>query len=412
MNVLGDIGPHKKNIVYPHFAYPYKSYKLKDDEVFIHYCETAPMARGLGIYPFVLSKIINDFFNKKKIISVDAKNTPSIRGIKKVGFKERESKGFYKFRKKENKGYKVMIITQGLSSIVKPIVGNYNVVGIIESAPRNYRNLSRLKKFANELITILKSNNLKRFCYKRNIPYYFMTENDKKLEEWIKAKNPDVIIVYSMSQLLKENIFTIPKYGAINLHPALLPKYRGPNPWFWHYYNGEREFGVTLHFIDKGEDSGDIIYQEKINVPLGIKLETLKKILIDGIGIKLILQALENLENLPRVKQPKKSPTIRAKNITISEYKELIHASGWDVVIMYHFLRGTEDLFNKAFANKFTSKFFYYEIVDFVEENILGYEMGNIYRSHDGMFLACRNGKIYIHRRFSIKHLIRSLIYG
>jgi len=170
-----------------------------------------------------------------------------------------------------NKKYKVMIITQGVSPIVKPIVENYNVVGIIEAAPRNYRKINFFKKLIIKIISILRNNNLEFFCKKANIPYFFMTSSDENLENWVKEKKPDVIVVYSMSQLLKENIFSIPKYGTINLHPAFLPKYRGPNPLFWHYYHGETKFGITLHYIDKGEDTGDIIYQEEIQIPLGIK---------------------------------------------------------------------------------------------------------------------------------------------
>jgi len=66
-------------------------YQLKPNEYFIHYSETAPEAKGKGIYQAVLSKIVQDFRNKGKIlISTNAKNIPSIKGIKKAGFKELE----------------------------------------------------------------------------------------------------------------------------------------------------------------------------------------------------------------------------------------------------------------------------------------------------------------------------------
>lgn len=75
-------------IVYPHWTLPYK---LKDNEIFIHYCETAPEARGKNIYAHVLSHIYDDFKDKTILISVNKNNFPSIRGIQKVGFKEKES---------------------------------------------------------------------------------------------------------------------------------------------------------------------------------------------------------------------------------------------------------------------------------------------------------------------------------
>lgn len=74
-----------EQIVYPHWAY---LYKLKDNEVFIHYCETAPEARGKRIYPHVLSTIAEEYKDKNILISVNDKNIASKKGIEKVGFKE------------------------------------------------------------------------------------------------------------------------------------------------------------------------------------------------------------------------------------------------------------------------------------------------------------------------------------
>ena len=74
-----------EQIVCPHWAYPMK---LKPNQHFIHYCETAPQARGKGIYPAVLSKIVDDFKDKGEIlISITAKNIASIKGAQKAGFK-------------------------------------------------------------------------------------------------------------------------------------------------------------------------------------------------------------------------------------------------------------------------------------------------------------------------------------
>lgn len=76
-----------EQVVYPHWAYPYK---LKKDEVFIHYCETAPEARGKNIYPHVLSNIIKGHQDKDILISVNDENIASKKGVEKVGFRERE----------------------------------------------------------------------------------------------------------------------------------------------------------------------------------------------------------------------------------------------------------------------------------------------------------------------------------
>ncbi len=72
-----------EQIVYLHWALPYR---LKKNEIFIHYCETAPEVRGKNIYPHVLSKIIDEHQNKKIFILVNKKNIASIKAVRKVGF--------------------------------------------------------------------------------------------------------------------------------------------------------------------------------------------------------------------------------------------------------------------------------------------------------------------------------------
>ena len=308
---------------------------------------------------------------------------------------------------------KVIIITQGLSRIVKPIVENYNVVGIIESAPRNYQKTNKLKLFIKDLLnSFRKSKSLKEFCKQNNIPYFFMTKSDENLKKWIEDKNPDIMIVYSMSQLLKENIFTIPKYGTINLHPALLPKYRGPNPWFWQYYNMEKKFGITLHFIDKGEDTGDIIYQEELDVPLGMKSPTMHDIMIGGLGLKMIFKALENIENLPKKPQPKESPTIRARNILPEEHKNIINWKNWNIERIWHILRGTELWLNAIEQPKGIYKGQRWIVEDYEKCNMKGYVPSKIYKENGKYFVACRDGKIYLSIKFSLKTLIKSIIKG
>ena len=308
---------------------------------------------------------------------------------------------------------KIIIITSGLSRIVQPIIENYNVVGIIESAPRNYKKISNIKVIIKEFLNKLRRiKSLKEFCKQKNIPYFLMTSSDISLEKWVKDKNPDVIIMYSMSQLLKENIFTIPKYGTINLHPALLPKYRGPNPWFWQYYNMEKKFGITLHFIDNGEDTGDIIYQEELDVPLGMKSPTMHDIMIGGLGLKMIFKALENIKNLPRKSQPKVSPTKRARNILPEEHNKIIEWNNWKIERIWHVLRGTELWLNAIEQPKGIYKGQRWIIANYEKCNISNYSISNVYKENGKYFVACKDGKIYLDVKFNLKNFFKNIIKG
>jgi len=345
------------------------------------------------------------------------KNIASKKGVEKVGFREKENKNSDCLRDKiyQEKKPRVMIITMGLSRIVQPIVSKHNVIGIIECAPRNILKVKNniIYDFLKYCYVLIKPNiqSLKTFSKNNKLEYYYMNNgSDNKLEKWVKDKSPDVIVVYSMSQLLKENIFTIPRYGTINLHPALLPKYRGPFPDFWMYHDTEKKGGVTVHYIDRGEDTGDIIYQEEYDIPLGMKSPDRMDLAIGKLGTGLLLKALKNIENLPRIKQPKESSTKRARNIKDSEHKDIIDWENWEIEKVWHLLRGTELWLNAYEQPKGIYKGQRWEVCNYEKINNYNYELGKVYKENNKNFLVCKSGKIFLDIKFSFKKLIMNMI--
>lgn len=121
--------------------------------------------------------------------------------------------------------------------------------------------------------------------------------------EKLKKMNPDAIVVIAFGQILPKAILDMPKYGCINVHASLLPKYRGAAPIQWSVIDGEKETGVTTMYMNEGLDTGDII--DKVVVPID-KKETggslFDKLAIEG-G-KLILKTLIELENGTAVRTP------------------------------------------------------------------------------------------------------------
>lgn len=119
----------------------------------------------------------------------------------------------------------------------------------------------------------------------------------------LKEMNPDAIVVIAFGQILPKAILDMPKYGCINVHASLLPKYRGAAPIQWSVIDGEKETGVTTMYMNEGLDTGDII--DKVVVPID-KKETggslFDKLAIEG-G-KLILKTLIELENGTAVRTP------------------------------------------------------------------------------------------------------------
>lgn len=149
---------------------------------------------------------------------------------------------------------------------------------------------------------------VKEYAIEKNIKVYQpekLREN-KEIVDILKDINPDVICVVAYGKIIPKEILEIPKYGCVNVHPSLLPQYRGSAPIQWAILNGDKETGVTTMYLDEGMDSGDIILQTKTPID---KDETSGELWdrLSKIGAELLVETLEKIENktAPRIKQPK-----------------------------------------------------------------------------------------------------------
>ena len=90
--------------------------------------------------------------------------------------------------------------------------------------------------------------------------------NSQAFKNILINQNVDLVLVGTWKERLAKDIFNVPTIGTVNVHPSLLPKYRGPNPYMQTILHGETESGVTLHLIDEGYDTGAILSQEKVPI--------------------------------------------------------------------------------------------------------------------------------------------------
>jgi len=118
---------------------------------------------------------------------------------------------------------------------------------------------------------------------------------EEAFQEALIILQPDFIVVVAFGQILPKSILKIPKYGAVNVHASLLPKYRGAAPIAWAILNGEKVTGVTTMVIDEGMDTGGILLQAEI--PMGDEetCETLHDRLASS-GAQLLLKTLEKMK--------------------------------------------------------------------------------------------------------------------
>ncbi len=121
------------------------------------------------------------------------------------------------------------------------------------------------------------------FCLDNNVPVKIV-KNVNEFTSEIMNSNPDIIFSIGCKNIIGKEILNCPKIGCINFHGSLLPKYRGRTPLNWAILNGEKETGVTAHFMTKNLDDGDIILQEKITIK-------------DDDSMKLILEKLYTAYN-------------------------------------------------------------------------------------------------------------------
>lgn len=100
---------------------------------------------------------------------------------------------------------------------------------------------------------------VKQVALEYNIPVYQPKTLKGEYTQVIQELAPDMIVVVAYGRILSKQIIDIPKYGCLNLHVSLLPKYRGAAPIQWSLINGDKQTGVTVMYIDEGLDTGDII---------------------------------------------------------------------------------------------------------------------------------------------------------
>lgn len=143
--------------------------------------------------------------------------------------------------------------------------------------------LSKLNK-TKKIDYVLENFNIPKIKLKKNI-------NHKDSVSLINNFKPDLLISILGNQIFKEQIFNLAPKGCLNLHTALLPKYRGLMPTFWVLKNNEKYTGVSVFYVDKGIDSGPIVVQERVEIRGRTQDQLIKY--TKKIGMNCILRAID-----------------------------------------------------------------------------------------------------------------------
>lgn len=182
--------------------------------------------------------------------------------------------------------------------------------------------------------------NLERFAEYYRCPYFYAErEYNYQLLRFIKHLKPDLICISNFSIILPPDIYELAPQGAINLHLAPLPQYRGPNPWLWLFYDGCQESEYVVHQVDSGEDTGPILGRQSFNIPPNITGSELADCVLPGAAC-LMLRVVEEIALGESEPQPQKveGPLRRARYVKPGE--ALIDWEEWGCQRVGAFLRG------------------------------------------------------------------------
>jgi methionyl-tRNA formyltransferase len=120
------------------------------------------------------------------------------------------------------------------------------------------------------------------------------TLNQPNVYDTLAGFAPDLICVSCFSKIIPLAVLNLPPKGALNLHPALLPRYRGPSPIFWQLRNGEPNLAVTVHYMTEKLDSGDIVLQAPVAFPDGATGDELEALCGEA-GAGLMVEAMQRV---------------------------------------------------------------------------------------------------------------------
>lgn len=120
--------------------------------------------------------------------------------------------------------------------------------------------------------------------------------NNPEFIKRLKKIKPDLVVVAGFDQIIKKEFLNIPVKGVINIHASILPRYRGPEAHFWVLANKEDYTGATIHYVEEGIDTGNIILQEKIRILSSDNLSSLEKKTAKA-GGEILLKVIEAIKN-------------------------------------------------------------------------------------------------------------------
>jgi len=155
----------------------------------------------------------------------------------------------------------------------------------------------RIRELAGRVVPLARSYSVADAARRHRVPRERVPAvNAPAFVARLRERGVDLLVSLACPQILRRDLLSVPARGAINLHGALLPDYRGLLPAFWVLANGESHTGVTVHYMSEEVDRGPIILQERVTVRAEDTVHTLVQRTKLEVGGPLLVRALERIE--------------------------------------------------------------------------------------------------------------------
>lgn len=194
----------------------------------------------------------------------------------------------------------------------------------------------------------------------------------------------DLIVSYKLDKIIPMELVARIEHGGLNIHPSLLPKYSGANPWFHMYYNMETEGGVTIHRISEKPDAGNIIIQKPFRIAPGQPLPSAMKT-ADSISCDLIKAVIDG--GMYSSSGTMQNPYNKRDNEKI----DLDSLKFLSVDRLWHLFRGFPSLIQTVYPS-LSHK--YFEVGEYIREDTANSDVGSVRSNDRGCWIVCSDGLI------------------
>jgi methionyl-tRNA formyltransferase len=227
----------------------------------------------------------------------------------------------------------------------------------------------------------------------RTIPVIALTDtNESAVAEHLQSLRPDLICIAIFPRLIPREIIALAPLGAVNVHPSLLPRHRGPLPLFWTYHADDRMSGVTVHHASQVFDAGDIILQECFPLPRAYPATKLSED-VGQRGASLLRSAVQALVrgHAPRVVQDERAATVAPR---VRPGVPMVRFGEWDVERVWHFLAALSPRFREPLIDNEGHPALYRTVTGF--ERRRSNVLGSVEPIANGWKLHCRGGVVLL----------------